>query len=1125
MATLTLFWSSDPDALLARAAAPFAVAGRVTEPLPLLAVRQGGIRDAVHELAARAGCHGWLGAPVIVFSEIAELLAGELAPLTPFERRALLASCLAAGSFPIIGRVASASRGEQRLDALIGDLITSAVDPDVLAARLAVDGRDAWTRQRDDELVALYSRYLAAVAALGPLHGTARTDGRDAVLQAARAVRDDPAAIRDRLRRPFDASDRRSIHLYGLADLRRGWGTLIDALHGTDCVDALRIYVTAPGDPFTLDAADFRRVLAERAEHIEQVEPRARPEGLAHLRDTLFRPSVTTIPTPADVRGIAAPDMQRELEIVVRRVKRLIVDNAVRPASIAIVARKARPYANRAIELLDRAGVPATARLRHTLSEVPVLRVLLRILASAGDGWSVATLEQLAASPYLDLDIDTALLARIQGTSRPRTVTDWTAVLDGALAATRKDADPDGEFPDAAQVERAREQFARFAVAVRPLERARTLGEWIPITLAAVGCPARGDEAPGTWPNGIFAIAFNAAELVDGVTDRAAAAALRDALRLDVSAIRNLVALLNDWRSALMLLPPDDRSNTARCSGADWARELEAVLENEEVGLRTSQRDGVQVVEALAADGRPFDHVFIVGISSGEFPLEPARSALFSDAERVVLHARGLPFESAGVWLAREASLFQSLVNSGRTSLTLSYSYADGSGTPQLASAYYDDVASRFIDVDGSSRWELRPGGSERVAGSLGEAASASELALYAAHAWRAGSDSDVSAARSALAELGRTPETSILVERILHSARAEHERALARGVEEDDRTLLAHAWNGRIDDPATLGLLARHVRDRTWSATSLETYGRCGFSYLAQRLLNADELRDDEVDESAAERGTLLHAILADVYRTLGAELGDAPMHAADDGRVAVIVREAVTRALDGEGALRVSNDGLRAARARQIEEAVRAYVRWEIERSEERKPAPRRPLQIELGFGNAGDEHPPLDFTDGMRTFRLRGRIDRVDAITDANAAGYLYLVDHKTGGGSLKSLGALREGGALLQLQLYMHAVARLLGSDRIFGGAYQIISDLSATGALDRASLVKAGLKLEATDRQRSAAQAIADAPSMALDLIDAIAAGRFAARTPGSTPCLSYCALRHACREERIKHPS
>src|SRR4051812_39809916 len=92
---LVLLHSGDPDALLAHAAAPFCVRGRPVGRLPLLAVRQGGIRDQIQDRAARAGCAGWLGSPVAVFAELPTLIAGELAPLDAFERRVILEGLLA----------------------------------------------------------------------------------------------------------------------------------------------------------------------------------------------------------------------------------------------------------------------------------------------------------------------------------------------------------------------------------------------------------------------------------------------------------------------------------------------------------------------------------------------------------------------------------------------------------------------------------------------------------------------------------------------------------------------------------------------------------------------------------------------------------------------------------------------------------------------------------------------------------------------------------------------------------------------------------------------------------------------------------------------------------------------
>ncbi|MGI8766838.1 MAG: PD-(D/E)XK nuclease family protein [Gemmatimonadaceae bacterium] len=1122
MATLAVYWSPDPDALLGRAAAPFVTAGLVAEPLPLLAVRQGGIRDAVHDLAASAGCHGWLGKQLVVFQELPQLLAGDVAPLTTFERRAIVERILRERALPLLATAARSRRVAQELDSLLGELIAAEIPPDRLPDMLDRAGRDAWMCRRDAELSVLYASYHSTLAALPKRDGITRSDGRDGLLQAARAVRTEPAVVQQRLRRPFDSSGaKRSIDIYGLADLRRGWGALIDALHGASFIEELRLYVVAGADPTTLDADDFRSQIASPADRVELIPPGERSVRLAHLRSSLFQPMSEVAASGEDVRGLAAPDMQRELESVVRRVKRLITDDGVAPRDIAIVARQARPYANRAVELLTVAGVPATASLRHTLSDVPALRMLLRIFTAAGSGWSVRALEQLGASPYLDIELDTALLTQLRGEARPQTVANWEGSVALAMRNTASNSDPEDDRLQPLRIERLQQQMSRFAAGAKPVEAARSLSEWIALTLCAVACPRGNADAPQDWDDGIFRLAVNAVAPCDPSVDADAATLLTDALRLDDQALRELVLLLHDWRSSLNHLDPTDNALASKLSPTDWARELEAVLGDEEVSLGTSQRQGVQVVEALAAAGRTFDHVFVVGMSSGSFPAEPSLSPFFPDSECAELHGRGLPFEAAATWFEREATLFRSLVGSARRSLTLSYSYADGSGAPQLASAYYDETASRFsVDADGAG-WEVRTGGSERLPTVLGDVWSSAELAMYAAHAWRTGStDAELGIACSALAHLTRGLGQRRLVTGTLHAAHVENQRVRGRAVNTDDRASHAHPWNGAIEDSDALALLGRRLQKQIWSATALEKYGRCGFSYLGQHFLNADELCEEDGDESAAERGSLVHAILADVYSSLAQTLGDEPIHSADPAAVATLVEGAVARALASEAIPVPPNEGLRIARTAQLTGVVQEYVTWEMQQSAKGKPS-RRPLYIELGFGSDGDDCPPIEFEVDGRSFQLRGRIDRVDAITNPEASGYYYLVDHKMGGSSLSPLGVLRDAGALLQLHLYMAALVRIMDDDRIFGGAYQLITGLESTGGLNRASFVTAGFKIEGNDTQRKAAELVRRAPELAMRLIDGMTAGKFAARTPGSTKCLTYCGLRSVCREPNM----
>lgn len=1126
MAQITLFWSPDPDALLARAAAPFTVEGRVAEPLPLLVVRQGGIRDAVLERAAAAGCAGWLGEPIVVFQELPERLAGALAPLDPFERQAMVRRLLAAVPSPILHAVTRSFDGARRTDALLGDLVADRVTAAALGAGLDRPGRDDWERQRDAELVRLYEGYLAAIDALPARDGVPRSDGRDGLVRAAEAVRSDPEGVRRRLRRPFGDPDAPCcIDVYGLADLRRGWGTLLDALHGAEAeiVSELRVHVLRGGAGAGASDALWE-ALAARADRIEAVAPAPRPRGLAHLRDTLFSlPAAAIAPTP-DVAAIAAPDMERELEAVVARVKRLIVDDGVAPPRIAIVARQARPYANRAVELLTRAGVPATARLRHTLSDVGVVGALLRLLRAAEDGWTAAALAQLSGSPYLGVALDPAVLDAVAAETRPRTLAAWRAALDGARDEATGETDADGSAP--ALVERitaAREGIDQLTRAVAPLDERRPIGEWIALTLAALGCPVPGATAPDDWAaGGVLGVAVNAAQLAP-VADAAAGAWLTDAVRRDMAALRGLVQTLGAWRAALDRLDATDALRTHPVAVGSWRRELEAVLRDGEVAVRTVERGGVQVVEALAAEGRAFDHVFVVGMSAGAFPMNPPAHPLFGERERAELAARALPLEPARVWFEREAALFHALVGGARQSLTLSYSYADADGTAQLASAYHDEAGCRFVAANGSAgaSWESRIPGSALVPTTVDALRGADDLLLFAARGWRSGGAADIEVVRAALAHAAA--HDAARVAQTLHAAAVEHARGVARSAPPLDRRDAAHAWNGAIDDPALRSALAARYDDRIWSATALERYGRCGFTFLAHDVLGARALRQDEEDElSAVDRGTLLHDVLARVYGALVRERGDAALDPMPPDQLGRVVGACVDAAIADAAPAWTTIDGLRVARTDEIRRTVERYVRWEMQQGATGKPPRRAPAFVELDFGSHdGAAHPAVTLATGDgRHIRLRGRIDRIDRVLDERAAGWHYVVDHKTGTSAFTGVTELRPAGAVLQLALYL-AVVQSLFDGPVFGGAYQIVTGPDRVSPLDRASLVKAGLKVCDGQRQREADAVIAGAPALARELVDGIVAGRFAARTPGKVKCLAYCDLRDACREERM----
>ena len=1104
MSRLILVTGDDPHALLRAAAAPFCVSGRVNEPLPILALRQGGLRDAVYELAAKSGCVGWIGDPVLVFAELAEKFAGDLAPLDALERETLIDRILRDTRLTTLGAPALRATLVSRLDRLFGDLAADGVGPNALAKGLEPVSRDAWTRGRNAEIQAIYERYLAAIATLPPIAGAPRTEGRDGLAHAARAIRESPERVGLRLLRPLaGGQSARAVHIYGLADLRRGWRLFLTALHESSVIDHLHVYV--PLSEKSTEAGSLLEWLTNNADERRTVtRTRSISPGLRHLREQLFTVGGARVEALREVHVVEAPDLTRELEDVAREVKRLLLEaprdgSRLEPHRIAVVARQARPALTRASDVLSRYGIPVSARLRHTVSDVPVVAAFLRLLRTAHEGWGVSGLSALSNSPYFAVDLDLRILEQLARSTRPRTFAGWSAAIDAAV-----EEEFEGDvFEAGRRLQRLAEldrSLADLAARCSALEGERTIGAWIDLSMDALG------GAWGSETKGILDLAARAERPVEP----SAPDVLRDAVQLDSRALARSIELLERWRTALELAPGEARA----MHSSEWADQLERKLAEEIVTVRSGTSGGVQLLEALAADGRNFEHVFIVDAAAGRFPAEPASDALFSDAERATLLGAGLPFEPAAVWHEREKALFRGLVFAPARSLRVSYPYAAPEGTPQLAAAYVDSVADCFSDD------VLTTIGGAQLVPESGVLYSADEVLRAGATALSA-TPIEGSAWTPAIlgAVLGRDHgETTVT--QLLHVLAVERTRVEGRRVPEtDDRAGAMHEWNGRIADPAMVAQLADEFGERVWSATQLESYGRCPFSFFGSYVLQARELDDVETeDPSALDRGSIVHDALAVAYARLAERFPSHPLSPEHFEDARTILALAIHDAVDRHGGAFLASPTMRAARERELVVALEAYVRWEMEQSAK---LPRKPIAMELSFGMDGDGRAPVTLRHGSRTLQLRGKIDRVDAMLVQDAEQYRYVVDHKTGASMFDGVKELRPAGGLLQLELYMAAIEQLLPGTALWGGAYQVISTLDRKAPLDRCSLKKSGMSELGTETQQRADETIRAAAELALSIVDRILGGQFPARTPGSVKCLGYCAYRDVCREERL----
>lgn len=1105
MSRLVLVTGPDPGTLLRAAAAPFLVEGRPAEPLPIVALRQGGLRDEVHRLASEAGCAGWIGRPIVVFAELPGRLAGDRKPLDEFERRALIHAALAR-SAPSTLPVAARRTLVESLDRLFGDLCADDVAPETFRRALDALEGDGWERGRDRDLVSLFSGYRDLIAGLPPIAGVGRTDGRDGLAIAARAIREQPDVVRLRLRRPFDtAATPRPLHIYGLADLRGGWRMLLEALHGSDVVSEIRVHLVDAAPGAADDAEPLRAWLRERADSHVVTPAVAVDAAIAHLRRTLFAPGSPRAPRSERIRAVQAPDMTRELEHVARTVKRLLLVGATKPHEIAVVARKARPHLTRAAATFAAHGIPVHARLRHTLTEVPAVAALLRVFAVAANGWRIKELEALAASPYFAIDLDRAVMRRAVSVIQGRGLAAWRAALGDLEALVRGVGDDDEQrLPPLDDVQRTIDAFERFATVVKPLDESRTIGEWIAYTQSILRATGR-DAFLGYG------------DRIAPEHDDAVPRELRDALRLDATAIVHLDDILAAWAASLAHEPDAARRHTA----AQWAGELGDVLEDAEVTLRVGHAGGVQLLEALSAEGRAFPHVFVVGLESGAFPREATPDPFFADDERARLAAAGMPAEPSATWLAREATLFRTLVLGARESLHLSWCYADANGAPQLPSAFAEDVMARFARDDAGAPMDPATiEGSAVVAQAIDDVFSPAEALRVAASMLASGGSADAPV-MELLAAAGADDTTRVAAGQMLHAATVEQVREDARRRDDAGRPERAHAWNGDLSDARSRELLAARFGDRVWSATQLEGIGRCGFSFVASRALGVRAPGDiDPDDADARDVGSARHLALSRIYPRIDVLFGGGAPDEAERTRIAPIIAQEAERAIMEQGGSWTQLAGLRRARVRELAAEIMEYICWEMEPV--RGQPPRKVHATELAFGMDDGGAPPVRLQARGRTVQLRGQVDRVDTVLVEHDDRWVYAVDHKSSGGAFTGMKELQPAGAILQLALYLHVLEKLGLQANVWGGAYQLVRGHERKGALVRGSVLKKGVSIGGNATQQQHDATIRESADMAAMLVETVLAGKLPARTPGSTDCLSYCDFRDVCREERIK---
>lgn len=815
-------------------------------------------------------------------------------------------------------------------------------------------------------------------------------------------------------------------------------------------------------------AATRKQLLKELA-LAEWIAPRSNAgrtdSALTRISGSLFEPTAEKVSEDHSdsLVLVEAPSREQEVRWILRAVKRLLLAD-VPHQNISLLAPNPQIYARLMQTVAQEYGVPV--QVNRTLDDNPAIVALLNLLALTPDFPRRQSFDALR-SPYIAQPwLNPQQIDLLDQLTRDRSVIagrdQWRFALEPVALTedSERELDEDRATPllagklDPTDLDALRTGLDAFFDHLTPPEpashRAYTL--WIQKAILGLSEEEDGEEQEGrTEQNGgaTATLGFKTACEQGDFAERDL-----QALGLALAALRELVQVTD-------FVQPEAEAVPWAAFRSDLLNILPAVVAPPDPILAAVPFGPLEAGRAVAVD-----HLFVLGLSEGEFPSPPPPEALYAPAEREN-HALPLRRWQSG----DDASLWWQVIANCRRKLTLVRPYVDDSGAPWPASPYWQEVARPLA----SPRIHKLP-----IAETVSPEDAASEEELLLALA--------AQAAQSVPPELTPTWELA----RSAFTLNRRREGWGAPGI-----------FEGILQNEQILTELGRRFGpDHVWSASRLNRNANCPYGFFAESILDLQARPDPEEGLNAMQRGSILHAILEQLYKRLTAN--GLPPGPENRDAILIILDECCTTVFR-DAPIRY---GFRPTALWRYERAellrlLSTLVSWECEQAD---AAAFLPFRQEVAFG-VKNAPPPVQIEDAAGNgFYLRGFIDRIDRSPD----GRLRILDYKSGSGKFYSSDI--KAGRALQTVLYACAAESILSEHgQVVLSEYLHIPSRETSGKLDFSDPAKTEPVMES-------------ALFAATTAVERVRRGMFpsAPGKPawGGNACSDHCELTGLCRATR-----
>jgi len=401
----------------------------------------------------------------------------------------------------------------------------------------------------------------------------------------------------------------------------------------------------------------------------------------------------------------------------------------------------------------------------------------------------------------------------------------------------------------------------------------------------------------------------------------------------------------------------------------------------------------VLIAEATLVPNEKYKQIYVAGMLEGEFPAHNTGKGFLTPEELAQWQRFGIPIYDPRLESGFEYALFASLRNRAQKQITFSYPVAD------IISSKEEPVPSFFLTGQNFVKEtdQLEVLSFEDFSKTANSPRNALAYCL-----WR----------QEPLTDLARQQE---LLNDFVYKL--------------EEKLSFAHKRYQQLSLSPLSGYLADHIVAGTvkidmpeyWSASGLNEYGKCPFSYWLTRVLKGSPHSEPEAGLFIMEKGSFYHKVLELFYKeVIDRKLS---MTAQSDDDLKAIFEQSIAAGiswLENERWFRPSEFWA------QEKEDLKFHLRnfFDHERRRFLKEGGEFvPYMVEVEFGPQAAAKPLIINYDG-RVIKVRGKIDRIDVESSKSEIlsnlKRLRLIDYKSG--STLPTDADFESGRNIQLALY-------------------------------------------------------------------------------------------------------